>query len=189
MRSAARCAIVLAAVLTALLGVFAPAAGAATDATAEHVVIVGVPGLVWSDLDATRTPQLWDLAGHSAIGALSVRAARGTSCLLDGWATLGPGNRARFPGATLVESDLPDAAVAAVRNALAEANSPYGTPPAAPTTPAAPAAERPKRQPVEAIDLLDSSRDAVLQRLVPVGIGAGVLAAIVAIIVVLRRKG
>jgi uncharacterized membrane protein len=32
---------------------------------------------------------------------------------------------ARFPGATLVESDLPDAAVAAVRNALAQANDPY----------------------------------------------------------------
>jgi hypothetical protein len=27
-----------------------------------------------------------------------VRAARGTTCLLDGWATLGAGNRARFPG-------------------------------------------------------------------------------------------
>ena len=46
---------------------------------------------------------------------------------------------ARFPGATLVESDLPDAAVAAVRNALAEANSPYGTPP--PAAPAAPATD------------------------------------------------
>ena len=32
------------------------------------------------------------------IGAVSVRAARGTTCLLDGWATLGAGNRARFPG-------------------------------------------------------------------------------------------
>jgi len=32
---------------------------------------------------------------------------------------------ARFPGATLVESDLPDAAVAAVRNALAQAHDPY----------------------------------------------------------------
>ena len=29
---------------------------------------------------------------------MSVRAARGTTCLLDGWATLGAGNRARFPG-------------------------------------------------------------------------------------------
>lgn len=39
---------------------------------------------------------------------------------------------ARFPGATLVESDLPDAALAAVRNALAEARNPYGPPSAGP---------------------------------------------------------
>jgi hypothetical protein len=97
-RPAARCAVVLAAVLTALLGVLAPA-GAATDPTAQRVVVVGVPGLAWSDLSPQQTPELWDLAGRSAIGALSVRAARATSCLLDGWATLGAGNRARFPGA------------------------------------------------------------------------------------------
>jgi len=102
-RPAVRCAVVLAAVLTALLAVVSPAgaapAGGADDAAGRHVVVVGVPGLAWSDLDAQQTPQLWDLAGSSAIGALSVRAARGTSCLLDGWATLGAGNRARFPGA------------------------------------------------------------------------------------------
>jgi len=47
---------------------------------------------------------------------------------------------------------------------------------------------QPRRQQVEAIDLLDSSRDAVLKRLVPVGIGAGVLAAIIAIILVVRGR-
>jgi uncharacterized membrane protein len=41
---------------------------------------------------------------------------------------------ARFPGATLVESDLPDAAVAAVRNALAEAREPYSMPTTPPPT-------------------------------------------------------
>ncbi|WP_328301897.1 MULTISPECIES: SRPBCC family protein [unclassified Actinomycetospora] len=47
---------------------------------------------------------------------------------------------------------------------------------------------QPRRQQVEAIDLLDSSRDAVLKRLVPVGVGAGVLAAIIAIILVVRGR-
>ncbi len=47
---------------------------------------------------------------------------------------------------------------------------------------------QPRRQQVEAIDLLDSSRDAVIKRLVPVGIGAGVLAAIIAIILVVRGR-
>ncbi|RBY97413.1 hypothetical protein DQ237_00095 [Blastococcus sp. TF02-8] len=74
------------------------AAGAEEQATADRVVVVGVPGLTWADVDPGTTPQLWAMAEESAIGALSVRAARSTSCLLDGWATLGAGNRARFPG-------------------------------------------------------------------------------------------
>jgi len=47
---------------------------------------------------------------------------------------------------------------------------------------------QPRRQQVEAIDLLDSSRDAILKRMVPVGIGAGVLAALIAIILVVRGR-
>jgi hypothetical protein len=86
--------------LVALLaGSAAPAAAAADDEwRAARVLSIGVPGLVWSDLDPERTPELWSLAEHSAIGALSVRAARSTTCLLDGWASLGAGNRARYPG-------------------------------------------------------------------------------------------
>lgn len=51
---------------------------------------------------------------------------------------------------------------------------------------AQPAGQR--RQQVEAIDLLDSSRDAIVKRLAPVGIGAGVLAAIIAIILIARGR-
>ncbi|MPQ99750.1 hypothetical protein GB931_17855 [Modestobacter sp. I12A-02628] len=72
--------------------------GQATDGyAADRVVLVGVPGLRWSDVDAVATPQLWSLAGESSIGALSVRSARSTTCLLDGWASAGAGNRARYP--------------------------------------------------------------------------------------------
>ena len=67
-------------------------------ASVARVVVVGVPGLTWSDVDDEATPELWALAEESSIGALSVRAARSTTCLLDGWATLGAGNRARIPG-------------------------------------------------------------------------------------------
>jgi hypothetical protein len=101
MRSAGRRAAVLWAVVVALLTTTAPGAGAAdggSDVAAHRVVIVGVPGLVWADVDAELTPELWALADESPIGAVSVRAARSTTCLLDGWATLGAGNRARFPG-------------------------------------------------------------------------------------------
>ncbi|WP_336026180.1 hypothetical protein [Geodermatophilus sp. FMUSA9-8] len=89
--------------LLAVLGVLAlalPGAGsaaAAGDPSADRVLVVGVPGLVWDDVDPGATPALWELADTSPIGAGSVRAARSTTCLLDGWATLGAGNRARFP--------------------------------------------------------------------------------------------
>ena len=72
----------------------APAAPPAAD----RAVVLGVPGLTWSDIDPEGTPELWALAEESAIGALSVRAGRSTTCVLDGWATLGAGNRARVPG-------------------------------------------------------------------------------------------
>jgi hypothetical protein len=84
--------------LSVLLGLPSAAVAAPDDARATRVLVVGVPGLTWDDVDRTKTPQLWAMAEHSAIGALSVRAARSTTCLLDGWATLGAGNRARVPG-------------------------------------------------------------------------------------------
>jgi hypothetical protein len=94
----------LACLLLSVLAVLAlggPAAAAdpfTTDWRAARVLVVGVPGLVWADLDQVRTPHLWGLAEDGAIGALSVRAARSTTCVLDGWSTLGAGNRARYPG-------------------------------------------------------------------------------------------
>ena len=103
MRSARRWVLPLVLLLVVLLG-WAPPASAAEEGTADdaatvdRVLVVGVPGLVWSDVDATTTPHLWEMAEQGSVGALSVRAARGTTCLLDGWATLGAGNRARFPG-------------------------------------------------------------------------------------------
>ncbi|SDO09799.1 hypothetical protein SAMN05660199_01337 [Klenkia soli] len=105
MRGLRRAAVVVVAVL-ALLGGFTDPASAAGPAaaptsaptSADRVVVVGIPGLTWSDVDPERTPALWQLAGESAIGSLSVRAARSTTCVLDGWATLGAGNRARWAG-------------------------------------------------------------------------------------------
>ncbi|MCF6508584.1 hypothetical protein E9549_14385 [Blastococcus sp. MG754426] len=96
-RRAAALGALVALLLVGLPGTAAAAAGAEGYA-ADRVVVVGVPGLTWADVDPAATPQLWSLAGESAIGATSVRAARSTTCVLDGWATLGAGNRARFPG-------------------------------------------------------------------------------------------
>src|SRR4051812_26386809 len=107
-----RVLVVLAALLMVVLGIPSSAGAADREYAADRVLIVGVPGLTWSDVDEQRTPALWALAGHSAVGALTVRAARSTTCVLDGWATLGAGNRARVPGPDegLPPAPLPDQA-------------------------------------------------------------------------------
>ena len=93
-----RVAAVLLVLLTVLLGAPAAAVAADDEERADRVLVVGVPGLTWNDIQPEGTPELWAMAERSAIGALSVRAARSTTCVLDGWATLGAGNRARVPG-------------------------------------------------------------------------------------------
>jgi hypothetical protein len=59
-----------------------------------HVVVVGTAPLRWSDVGPADTPHLWQLAGGSALGSLSVKAADPVTCPDDGWLTLGAGNRA-----------------------------------------------------------------------------------------------
>jgi hypothetical protein len=59
------------------------------------VVILGVPGLTWADINSGEMPALARLADGSAIGSVSDRGpGAGTACLADSWATLGAGNRA-----------------------------------------------------------------------------------------------
>lgn len=60
---------------------------------ARHAVLIGVPGLRWSDVSATGTPNLWRLAGRAAIGVMSVRAVGRLTCPGDGWATVSAGAR------------------------------------------------------------------------------------------------
>ncbi|MFD0664369.1 hypothetical protein [Thermocatellispora tengchongensis] len=58
-----------------------------------RVALVGVPGLRWSDLSERETPNLWRLAGRSALGSLSVRAVGRVTCPYDGWLTVSAGVR------------------------------------------------------------------------------------------------
>ncbi|HIV57061.1 MAG TPA: alkaline phosphatase family protein [Candidatus Stackebrandtia faecavium] len=58
---------------------------------ASSAVVVGVPGLRWSDIDADETPHLWRLAEQGSLGSLSVDTAPAVSCPLDGWLTLSAG--------------------------------------------------------------------------------------------------
>jgi len=70
---------------------------AVPEGTASHVVIAGVVGLRWDDVDPAVTPNLWRLAERGAIGALAVRSAHRPTCPADGWLTLGAGNWAGHP--------------------------------------------------------------------------------------------
>ena len=72
-------------------------AGQTLEALPASVVIVGMPGLRWSDVTPDTTPNLWAMLDESAIGQMSTRSARSRTCPVDGWVQLGTGNRARYP--------------------------------------------------------------------------------------------
>ncbi|MDN3351668.1 hypothetical protein [Actinomadura sp. DC4] len=84
-----RIAAVLALAGTALISSSFPPARASTG----HAVLIGVPGLRWSDVSPSATPNLWRLAGGSGIGLLSVRAVGTLTCPADAWATVSAGAR------------------------------------------------------------------------------------------------
>ncbi|MDA0638654.1 hypothetical protein OUY22_35040, partial [Nonomuraea sp. MCN248] len=108
---AGRVWLVVAGVL-ALLGVAVPGpALAAVQGAQGRVAVVGVPGLEWSDLDASRTPNLWKLAGQGGTASLSTRAVpppdRGVTCPAAGWLTVSAGQRAGTPGRGCPEPPAP----------------------------------------------------------------------------------
>ncbi len=70
--------------------------GAPAAARAEgpgQVALIGVPGLMWTDVTESDTPNLWRLAGESAVGSLSVKAVGTITCPYDGWLTVSAGVR------------------------------------------------------------------------------------------------
>lgn len=72
--------------------IMAPSAAAAADGPGR-VALIGVPGLHWHDVSAAGTPNLWRLAGQSAVGSLSVRTVGRITCPYDGWLTVSAGVR------------------------------------------------------------------------------------------------
>ncbi len=81
---------------------------AASVPAARHVVLIGVPGLLWTDMTAARMPSLWRLARQGSAGSLSVTGVHPLTCPADGWLTLNAGNRAAWPAAA--RGSLPAAA-------------------------------------------------------------------------------
>lgn len=57
-----------------------------------QVVVIGVPGLRWSDVQAS--PELTALVNDSHVGSIAVKASGPQSCPVDGWLTISAGTRA-----------------------------------------------------------------------------------------------
>lgn len=70
-----------------------PANATPNGAADEGLVVIGVAGLRWSDVEAT--PELTALAGQADAGSISVKTAGPRTCPADGWLTIGAGTRTR----------------------------------------------------------------------------------------------
>jgi hypothetical protein len=73
------------------------AAGVPGVPRARHVVIVGIPGLRWSEVSARTSPSLWGVAAEGSVGSLVDYAVIPHTCPADGWLTLNAGSRAMTP--------------------------------------------------------------------------------------------
>ncbi|WP_338539053.1 hypothetical protein N5P18_06350 [Janibacter terrae] len=75
--------------------------GAATPAQAadapRDVVVIGAPGLSWSDITTKGAPAIHSFAGDAAVTNVNVRSTYFTSCPSDGWLGLSAGTRAAEP--------------------------------------------------------------------------------------------
>ncbi|MGC4937362.1 hypothetical protein [Kribbella sp. DT2] len=64
----------------------------AREALSAKVVVIGVPGLTWFDVQSS--PELSALVNQSNVGSITVKTAGPHTCPVDGWLTLGAGTRA-----------------------------------------------------------------------------------------------
>lgn len=83
----------------AALAVGLPAGDAAAEPTRVPgpVVVVGVAGLTWQDVDREVTPTLWRLAGEGSAGSMTARVDARLTCPVEAWLTVGAGSRALMP--------------------------------------------------------------------------------------------
>ncbi len=84
------------------------ATGMAAAGHAYRVLLIGIPGLRWTDISAATTPELWRLAERGAVGSLSLHAVRnGITCPADAWLTINGGARATAEASTSAPCAMP----------------------------------------------------------------------------------
>ena len=76
---------------------------------AGPVVLIGVTGLRWDDIQTLSTPALWDISRRGAVGAVAARSARASACPADGWLGVSAGNR-------LADQTVPDRSCRTLRD-------------------------------------------------------------------------
>ncbi|WP_051275158.1 hypothetical protein [Cellulomonas sp. URHD0024] len=97
-------ALITAAVGLMIVVVGAGHASAETEpATPADLVLVGVGGLHWSDVDRTATPTLWRMIEQGSVGSISVHTANPITCPADGWLTISAGGRVAVPAGESVD--------------------------------------------------------------------------------------
>ena len=79
----------------AAAAVLAPAPAAAQGCS--NVVVVGLAGVTWGDVQRVRPPRLLDLAEEGAVGSVSVRTNTSRTTYGSGFATIGAGARMDAP--------------------------------------------------------------------------------------------
>jgi hypothetical protein len=94
-KGAAVALLLLTTVALALMSATTPAASASTP-PGGHVVLIGIPGLQWGDINATATPNLAKLASQGSAAALSVKTVGSHTCPIDGWLTVSAGQRSQL---------------------------------------------------------------------------------------------
>ena len=102
---------VIAALFAAVALVLLPAMASAAPASAPvsgHVVVIGVPGLLWSDIHDTATPNLARLATHGSSAALSIKTVGAHTCPIDGWLTVSAGQRSQLRNGSCGLPPAPD---------------------------------------------------------------------------------
>src|SRR5690242_1590343 len=82
----------LAVVVVIVLGLAAPALAQAS-AVPGPVVLIGTGGVRWSET-GPGSPQLRTFLGDGAVGDMSVRSVRTSTCPVDGWLAVSAGARA-----------------------------------------------------------------------------------------------
>jgi hypothetical protein len=78
----------------------------AAEPQVERVVVVGVPGLRWDDVDPATTRHIARAAQAGSVGSLSVRSAPEVTCPSDGWLSLGAGGYAAAHDPDVVDPRL-----------------------------------------------------------------------------------